>query len=185
MQPTHEGESRILVREAAQRDIPAIVQCLREAFHPYRDSYTPGAFADTVLSCHALELRMKTMCVLVAAKPGSPASEACWDGKQSGQIAGTIAYQAVDEEEGHIRGMAVAPAAQGSGVAPLLLSSVESKLRGLHRSRITLDTTEPLVQAMRFYERHGFRRSGKVTDFFGMPLHEYVKVLRQATSPQL
>lgn len=172
MQPTHEGESRILVREAAQRDIPAIVQCLREAFHPYRDSYTPGAFADTVLSCHALELRMKTMCVLVAAE-------------QSGQIAGTIAYQAVDEEEGHIRGMAVAPAAQGSDVAPLLLSSVESKLRGLHCSRITLDTTEPLVRAMRFYERHGFRRSGKVTDFFGMPLHGYVKVLRQATSPQL
>ncbi len=30
---------------------------------------------------------------------------------------------------------------------------------------------------MRFYESHGYRRSGEVTDFFGMPLHEYVKDL--------
>jgi len=28
---------------------------------------------------------------------------------------------------------------------------------------------------MRFYEKHGYRRSGKVSDFFGMPLVEYVK----------
>jgi hypothetical protein len=28
---------------------------------------------------------------------------------------------------------------------------------------------------MRFYERHGYRRSGRVQDFFGMPLIEYAK----------
>jgi hypothetical protein len=31
---------------------------------------------------------------------------------------------------------------------------------------------------MRFYEKHGYRRSGKVTDFFGMDLYEFVKELR-------
>jgi len=31
---------------------------------------------------------------------------------------------------------------------------------------------------MRFYERHGYRRSGKIGDFFGMALIEYVKVLK-------
>jgi hypothetical protein len=31
---------------------------------------------------------------------------------------------------------------------------------------------------MRFYERHGYRRSGRISDFFGMPLIEYVKVLK-------
>jgi hypothetical protein len=40
-----------------------------------------------------------------------------------------------------------------------------------------LDTTEPLQRAMGFYEKHGYRRSGKVSDFFGMPLVEYQKVL--------
>jgi hypothetical protein len=32
---------------------------------------------------------------------------------------------------------------------------------------------------MRFYEREGYRRSGTVTDFFGMPLFEYVKILER------
>jgi len=38
------------------------------------------------------------------------------------------------------------------------------------------DTTEPLRPAVRFYERNGYRASGRVTDF-GMPLFEYVKRL--------
>ncbi len=28
---------------------------------------------------------------------------------------------------------------------------------------------------MRFYERHGYRGSGEVTDFFGMRLHQNMK----------
>jgi hypothetical protein len=30
---------------------------------------------------------------------------------------------------------------------------------------------------MRFYSRHGYILSGRVSDFFGMPLHEWVKFL--------
>ena len=48
-------------------------------------------------------------------------------------------------------------------------------LSTLHRQ--CLDTTEPLQRAVRFYLRHGFRASGRVTDFFGMPLFEYLKIL--------
>jgi hypothetical protein len=44
--------------------------------------------------------------------------------------------------------------------------------------RISLDTTEPLTRAMRLYEKNGFCRSGRVSDFFGMKLFEYVNVLR-------
>ena len=40
---------------------------------------------------------------------------------------------------------------------------------------VTLDTTLPLQAAMSFYQKHGYRRSGKVTDFFSMPLLEFVK----------
>ena len=32
--------------------------------------------------------------------------------------------------------------------------------------------------AIRFYERNGFHPSGKVTGFFGMPLYEYVKLVK-------
>jgi ribosomal protein S18 acetylase RimI-like enzyme len=56
-----------------------------------------------------------------------------------------------------------------------LLQSAEAEIRAC--AWISLDTTEPLVAAQRFYEKNGFHRSGKITDFFGMPLIEYIKTL--------
>jgi putative acetyltransferase len=154
----------ISIRDATSADVPAVAHCLVEAFEEYRDSYSPGAFADTVLKADALERRMESMCVLVAVT-------------LSGQVVGTIAYQIVNPGEGDIRGMAVLPQAQGLGVAKQLLDVAESKLRDMECSRIMLETTAPLSRAIHFYERKGFRRSGRVTDFFGMPLIEYEKVL--------
>jgi ribosomal protein S18 acetylase RimI-like enzyme len=78
---------------------------------------------------------------------------------------------------GHLRGMAVRAPWQGKGVAEKLLEAAEEALREQGCTRVTLDTTEPLARAMRFYEKHGFRRSGRISDFFGMPLHEWVKSL--------
>src|SRR5262249_44750371 len=46
--------------------------------------------------------------------------------------------------------------------------------------RVRLDTTRHLGRAIRFYETHGFRASGRVSDFFGMELFEYVKTLGAA-----
>ena len=69
---------------------------------------------------------------------------------------------------------------QGRGVASALLQAAEAEARSQHRMRVTLDTTEPLTHAMGFYERHGFTRSGRVSDFFGMALHEWVKWLRSS-----
>jgi ribosomal protein S18 acetylase RimI-like enzyme len=57
--------------------------------------------------------------------------------------------------------MAVLPSMHGSGIASQLLSRAESELHQRKCTRITLDTTEPLLRAMRFYEKHGYRRSGK------------------------
>ena len=73
--------------------------------------------------------------------------------------------------------MAVLPAWQGAGVAALLLDAAERELRDKGCSLVTLDTTEPLERATRFYEKHGYRPSGRVSEFYGMPLFEYVKVL--------
>src|SRR5215472_1911491 len=38
-------------------------------------------------------------------------------------------------------------------------------------------TTQSLRRAMRFCEKHGYRRCGKTKDFFGKPLIEYQKAL--------
>jgi GNAT superfamily N-acetyltransferase len=166
------------IREATPNDSAGILECLHTAFEVYRTSYTPDAFLDTILTPAALRYRLATMCLFVAVN-------------DSGEIVGTIGCHAVNTVEGrheahiheshihdgHIRGMAVLPAWQGSGVAAQLLKAAESELRNRGCSRITLDTTEPLLEAMRFYEKNGFVRSGKVTDFFGMNLIEYVRKL--------
>jgi ribosomal protein S18 acetylase RimI-like enzyme len=156
-----EPENRIEIRKATTDDVDGILHCLASAFEPYRTSYTPDAYLDTVLTAETVPLRLSSMQVFVALKDG--------------QIVGTIACAGSDGEEGHLRGMAVLPQWQSQGLAVRLLRAAESELVERGCARITLDTTEPLQRAMRFYERHGYCRSGRTIDFFGMPLHEYVK----------
>jgi len=152
-------ENIISVRRATSRDSEAILICLRAAFAPYQSRYTAKGYEDTTLTTTLLADRLMEMAVFVAVA-----------GKD--EIVGTIACG-----DCHLRGMAVLPAALGKGVARLLLEAAEAQLRAEGCQRVTLDTTEPLERAMRFYEKHGYRRSGQVTDFFGMPLFEYVKAL--------
>jgi len=156
----------ISIRSATERDGPGILACLAAAFEEFRGRYTPGGFADTVLSPETVERRMKEMTIFVAL-----------DG--TGLVAGTIACQAAGSE-GHLRGMAVLPQLRGGGLAQQLLEQAERYVRQQGCTRITLDTTEPLKRAIRFYERNGFRPSGKVQDFFGMRLIEYEKAIEVA-----
>ena len=158
----------ISIRKAHATDSRAILECFQEAFAAYRSMYTPGAYRDTVVGPEDLENRMATMCVFVATS-------------LAGEVVGTVACYVVGPDEGHIRGMAVRPAWHGFDVAGKLIRSVETELRNRGCARVSLDATLPLQRAMRFYEKHGFRRSGRVTDFFGMEMVEYVKTL--STSP--
>jgi ribosomal protein S18 acetylase RimI-like enzyme len=158
------SEDDISVRKATAADAGAILGCLASAFEPYRARYTPGAYLDTVLTAETIARRLESMQVLVAVAAAE-------------QVIGTIACAMSDGTEGHLRGMAVQPKWQGRGAAERLLRAAEAELLSRGCGRITLDTTEPLQRAMRFYEQHGYRRSGRITDFFGMPLHEYVKDL--------
>lgn len=154
----------ICLRKAKDEDAPGILACLCEAFEEFRGWYTPEAFLDTVLRGETLRERMENMSVYVAVNPGS-------------QVVGTIACNVLCSGEGHLRGMAVLPSMRGNGVAAQLLRQAERELQLRGCARITLDTTEPLERAMHFYEKHGYHRSGRISDFFGMPLIEYEKAL--------
>ena len=103
------------------------------------------------------------MTLLVAVEPSS------------NRVVGTVAYKVKADGDGHIRGMAVSPESQGSGVAQMILERVESDLRNLGCHAVTLDTTAPLARAVGFYVKHGFRATGDVGSFFGMPLYTYRK----------
>lgn len=151
----------VTIRPATVTDADGILECLRAAFEPFRCAYTEGAFEDTVLTSDSLSRRLTAMTVLVAV--------------HEEKVIGTVAYRASDDGEGHLRGMAVLPECQRCGIAHQLLERAEAELITAGCSRISLDTTEPLERAMHFYERHGYHRSGRTQDFFGMRLIEYVK----------
>jgi ribosomal protein S18 acetylase RimI-like enzyme len=154
------------VRPARIEDVAAILQCLRAAFEPYRSQYTPQAWLDTVMTPDTIRHRLTSMTVLVAVSA-------------EGNIVGTIGGAGVSSSEGHLRGMAVPPEGHGRGIAQRLLEAMEKHLIAKGCTRISLDTTEPLQRAMRFYEKNGYRRTGKITDFFGMPLIEFAKAFAQ------
>ena len=150
------------IRRAEAQDGIEIVSCLQSAFAEYRDRYTPAAFADTVLDGEGVSRRLEQMSLFVAVSDG--------------QIVGTIGCR-VNGERGHLRGMAVSPDRQGEGVASALLRTVEAELLDRGCKYVTLNTTEPLTRAVRFYTRHGYCATGRVSDFFGMRLYEYSKSL--------
>jgi GNAT superfamily N-acetyltransferase len=159
---SREGAAMARIRKTTPADAGAILECLRSAFEPYRSRYTPDAYRDTTLTPETIHERLASMSVLV----------------------GTIASQVTSPGVGHLRGMAVLPAWQGTGVAAQLLTAAEGDLRDRQCSIVTLDTTEPLERATGFYKKHGYRPSGRVSEFFGMPLFEYVKVLPAPRSPR-
>jgi ribosomal protein S18 acetylase RimI-like enzyme len=152
-----------VIRPATEHDEPGLLECLHHAFERYQSEYTPDAFADTVLTPELLRERLRTMHVLVAAT-------------ESEAIVGTLAFQ-LTVDEGHLRGMAVAPEYQGLGIAQQLLRRALQSLGEAGCRRVTLDTTAPLERAAAFYQRQGFQKTGRVIDFFGMPLTEWAKTL--------
>ena len=160
--PTHSTRD-VQIRTAVISDAPLVAACLDAAFAPNRDLYSSAAYADTVPSLEGILRRIASMRVLVAVA--------------GNQVAGTIAGELKERGEGHLRGMAVLPQWQGSGIAIQLLTAIEDYLHTQGCHRVTLDTTLPLQRAIRFYQSHGYRHTGVIGDFFGMPLYEYAKDL--------
>ena len=154
----------VSLRRAIPEDADGILACLSAGSAEYYDDCTSGAYADTVLTTESITKRFQEMTVFVATRA-------------SGEIVGTIGCGIVNAEEGHIRGMTVLPASRGTGIAARLLNLAEAHFRERNCKRISLDTTAPLETAIRLYERFGFLPSGKIQDFFGMPLREYIKTI--------
>jgi hypothetical protein len=88
-------EQGFSIREAAPRDSQGVLDCLRQAFEPYRQCYTDLAFADTVLTPATLQSHQSEMRILVAVEAAN-------------RVIGTVAFGVADRE-GHVRGMAVLP----------------------------------------------------------------------------
>lgn len=47
---------------------------------------------------------------------------------------------------------------------------------------LTLDTPNILKRAQNFYQKHGFKKTGKTGDFFGSVIYEYAKKIENRKS---
>ncbi|MFX1590544.1 MAG: GNAT family N-acetyltransferase, partial [Promethearchaeota archaeon] len=120
------------IRLATIKDAKAVHEVLLAAFAEYTCFYSAEGFADTVLSEERAKDRIKEMKVYVAID-------------QHGKIIGTIGWQKLNENEGHIRGMGVIPIQQGKDSPAIsLLRQVERDAQLEGCKILTLDTTEIL-----------------------------------------
>jgi GNAT superfamily N-acetyltransferase len=153
----------VVIRHARDADVSGILDCLQSAFAPFAQHYSDAALRDTVLDSASLRARMTRMSVFVA--------------ELNDRIVGTIAAAAIDGETGHLRGMAVLPSCEHTGIGRRLVRRALDELTVAGCRQATLGTTAVLVRAAKFYESAGFTRTGRVDDFFGMPLYEYARPL--------
>lgn len=69
---------------------------------------------------------------------------------------GTGGLRAIDDRHGEIKRMFVDPAYRGSGVASLILRTLEEDARARGWDRLVLETGDTMLPAQRFYVREGY-----------------------------
>lgn len=153
----------IQIRVAVPAETEAIASVLSMAFAEFEPLYTPQAFAATTPTPEQLRTRW----------PEGPV----WVAVAQTTIVGTVAA-VIQQESVYVRSMALLPAAQGQRVGYGLLQAVEAYAVAQGCARLFLRTTPFLTQAIRLYERYGFRRTGEgPQDLFGTPLFTMEKAL--------
>jgi GNAT superfamily N-acetyltransferase len=157
--------AKVEIRRAQPEDAAAIAGILHESFVEFRPLYTAEGFAATTPDANGVCTRMKEGPVWVALLNGSPI--------------GTIAAL-LQAESLYVRGLAVVPAARGSGVAENLLAEIERYAAHTGCRRLFLSTTPFLSAAIRLYEKWGFHRTiSGAHDLLGTPLFMMEKTLGQ------
>jgi putative acetyltransferase len=78
---------------------------------------------------------------------------------------------AFDDGLAEVKRMYVRPAARGRGVARAILARLEAEARAQGAPRLVLETGDIRHDAMRLYERAGFRRCGAFGGYLKMPSH--------------
>lgn len=84
------------------------------------------------------------------------------NGIVTGYVAGFLASQ----EVGRIFSLAVHPAYQNRGVGSILLKEIINILRNMGVSEIILEVRANNIKAKKFYEKHGFYKTGILEKYY-------------------
>ncbi len=159
------------VRLAERQDAAAISDVIFAAFSCLREHYTPEAFA------------------VVASTPDEISSRfdqgPQWVASADDEIVGSVSVT-VDDGDLYVRSMAVAPHAQGRGIAHKLLDAIDEYAAGTQFDRIFLYTTYFTPGAKELYEKHGYTwvRDTPAEEWYGVPGLEMEKNIDQPQSTQ-
>jgi GNAT superfamily N-acetyltransferase len=82
----------------------------------------------------------------------------------------TGALRAIDEHHGEVKRMFVDPEYRGSGVATLVLRTLEKDARARGWERLVLETGDTMLPAQRFYAREGYTPIPLFGQYVGSPL---------------
>jgi GNAT superfamily N-acetyltransferase len=144
------------IRRAGPEDAAVVAWVLHESFAEFKPLYSEGGFGATTPRAEQVLERMREGPV--------------WLALHEGVALGTVAI-VVRGASTYLRGMAVLPAARGSGTGAALLQHVENWAVKAGCARLFLSSTPFLGAAIRLYQRFGFRcRDGDRHDLFGTPL---------------
>lgn len=143
------------LRLAVPGDEETIASLIFDAFVPFRDQYTPDAFAYTSASVETVRGRFD--------------EGPMWIAEVDGEAVGTVSGLP-EEERFYIRSMAVKPSAQGKRVGQKLLDVLEEYARAAGFEKLYLYTTFVLPAARPLYEKNGFYivRETPPEEWFGM-----------------
>ena len=129
------------IRRAVHGDEETIASLIFEAFGPFRDEYTPGAFEYTTPRAGAIGLRFDEGPMWVATIGEEPV----------GTVSGLP-----EDERFYIRSMAIRPTVQRVGIGQMLLEELETFAREAGFKKLYLYTTFVLPGAKQLYEKNGF-----------------------------
>ena len=156
--------SQLEIRLAVPGDEELIASLILEAFLPFKDEYTPGAFEYTAATADKIQERF--------------AEGPMWLAMEGEEAVGTVSGLP-EEDRYYIRSMAVSPNAQRRGVGQKLLEALEADARQRGYAKLYLYTTFVLPGAKRLYEKNGFYvlRETPPEEWFDMGGLEMEKIL--------
>jgi N-acetylglutamate synthase-like GNAT family acetyltransferase len=153
----------LVFRIAEINDIYDIYQVLLESFRPYEKFYTRKSFAATILCVEKIKDRIiKNEYDVYVVQIGL-------------RIVGTVSLKIKAFSSLYIRSMAVHPNFQRHGIGGFILKNINNIAAKNKIKKLILESSSPLENALNFYMRHGFKKTGLTRDFYGVQVYEMIK----------
>lgn len=154
----------MIFRKAKINDTDKIYNTLINSFVSYKKYFTKKGYNSTILSHKEIQERIKKNIFKVYV--------VTIDNK----IVGTTSIIQQNDRY-YIRSMAVEPDYQNKGIGLFIFENIFNIAKNENIKKISLDSFKPLKKAVRFYKKHGFKKTGIKKDLFGNEIFEMVKEL--------